>query len=425
MGDVCNIAFPRTIKPNDAINEYADLIIFSDGSKQAYGAVAYCSWETKEGYVSHLITAKNRIAPLKVEDIVRLELCGATLSAHIREYITRETELKFRKIYHFVDSSIVKAMINKASYGYNTFAGNRMGEIHRNSVPEEWAWIQGKDNSADIITRGCSPDELGEDSQWQNEPEFLTLPEDKWPIGAETDVVDLPERKKSAFTGMTVNKDEETLAKRINVARFSKLILLIHTTAQIFKLYKRFKGESIKEDTEIKPSDIKETELFWIKEDQIPILQELKQSKYLKLQPKLINGIFMVGGRTERWMEATWNKQKFTLLPKEHRISQLIASYKHEKGGHLGCAATVSRIRSKYWIVGIMKIAKGIINKCVTCKRKFKRFEQQIMSLLPVERIKPSPAFFNIGIDYFRPYVIKGEVQKRTRERATVLYLLV
>ena len=32
-----------------------------------------------------------------------------------------------------------------------------------------------------------------------------------------------------------------------------------------------------------------------------------------------------------------------------------------------------------------------------------------------MERIKPSPAFTNIGVDYFGPYATKGEVQKRTR----------
>ena len=35
------------------------------------------------------------------------------------------------------------------------------------------------------------------------------------------------------------------------------------------------------------------------------------------------------------------------------------------------------------------------------------------MSPLPVERIKPTPPFTNIGIDYFGPFTIRGEVQKR------------
>ena len=40
------------------------------------------------------------------------------------------------------------------------------------------------------------------------------------------------------------------------------------------------------------------------------------------------------------------------------------------------------------------------------------------MRPLPIERIKPSPPFFNVGVDYFGPYSIKGEVQKRVKGKA-------
>ena len=34
-------------------------------------------------------------------------------------------------VFHLVDSEIVKAMIGRASYGLNTFAANRIGEIYQ------------------------------------------------------------------------------------------------------------------------------------------------------------------------------------------------------------------------------------------------------------------------------------------------------
>ena len=62
--------------PDDAVGPPI-LIIFSDGTKNAYGAVAYCRWETKRSFESRIILAKSRIAPLKVINMVRLELwCG-------------------------------------------------------------------------------------------------------------------------------------------------------------------------------------------------------------------------------------------------------------------------------------------------------------------------------------------------------------
>ena len=36
--------FPRSIKPEDAVGK-PDLVIFSDSSKDAHGAVAYARWK--------------------------------------------------------------------------------------------------------------------------------------------------------------------------------------------------------------------------------------------------------------------------------------------------------------------------------------------------------------------------------------------
>ena len=62
------ISFPRCIKPPNAKSP-PSLVIFSDGPKEAYGAVAYCHWETNDGYSSQLVASKNKVAPVKIVDI--------------------------------------------------------------------------------------------------------------------------------------------------------------------------------------------------------------------------------------------------------------------------------------------------------------------------------------------------------------------
>ena len=114
-------------------------------------------------------------------------------------------------------------------------------------------------------------------------------------------------------------------------------------------------------------------------------------------------------------MQATWNRQKFILLPGKHPISVLIARDVHESGGHLGIMASVAKVRLTYWIIGIRQIMRSIVSKCVKCKKKLMSMGGQVMSPLPIERLQPSPPFTNICIDYFGPYQIKGEVQKRIR----------
>ena len=238
------ISFMRALTPEDACG-LPQLIIFSDGSKVAYGAVAYCRWQLTNGeFKSYLIMAKSKIAPLKTVDIVRLELSGAVISKRIRTYIEKEMNLCFEKVYHMVDSEIVKAMIDKESYGFNTFIAKRIGEIHQETSPKEWVWVSGKQNIADILTRGCKPEEMNEDSTWQTGPTFLERPEKEWPIRTHT-IVTVPldrhlkgENKKNHehHTGSTQSQvnistrcnhttnpqinENDCLAKRLNIERF-------------------------------------------------------------------------------------------------------------------------------------------------------------------------------------------------------------
>lgn len=409
----------RCIKPDNAVGDPV-LVIFSDGSGDAYGAVAYARWKIEDGtYEARLITSKNRIAPIKIVDIVRLELSGAVISKRLREFIESEIRYTFASTYHIVDSEIVKAMINKESYGFNTFAANRIGEIQQKTDPTEWYWIAGDLNIADWLTRGKSPKELGPDSLWQTGPEFLKWPLEEWPISCQVNVEKLPERHKVIMA--VVAKEVETLAARIDISRFSKIEMLKNTTARILKLYERYRRhpegstDSKVKMNELTVADRDAAERFWIQNAQESIVQEVQADKFNRLCPKYKEDLIVVGGRAERWMQATWNRQEFILLPYDHQFSRLIAEEEHRKSGHLGVAATVARIRSRFWIVNLQRMVKSICNKCVTCKRKFQRLSGQVMSDLPVERLQPSPPFSTVGVDFFGPFTIRGEVQKRVR----------
>ena len=83
-------------------------------------------------FQSHLIASKSRVAPLKTTTIVRLELSAAVLAKRLRLFIVDSFCVTFERIIHIIDSQIVKAMINKASYGFNTFVSTRVGEIQAN-----------------------------------------------------------------------------------------------------------------------------------------------------------------------------------------------------------------------------------------------------------------------------------------------------
>ena len=189
------------------------------------------------------------------------------------------------------------------------------------------------------------------------------------------------------------------------------------------KLFKRFRKDGNRADVDVLPEDLRSAEELWIKEAQLTIAKDVNKGKFKKLDPRVSDGMFVVIGRIEKWMDSTWNKQYFILLPKEHRFSYLVALHQHQASGHLGVSSTVAIIRHKYWIIGIRRIVSSIINNCVQCKIKFKRMEKQRMCTLPIERLKPSPAFQNIAIDYFGPFVTKGEVSKRVRGKGYAILI--
>ena len=234
---------------------------------------------------------------------------------------------------------------------------------------------------------------------------------------SQTSVTDVLERVKTVFVAVADNIVEETLASRINIERFSKLELLKGTTARVLKLYQKYRSvehnpKAEPYTSEITTKDRERAERLWVEDAQRRLKNDVNGGKYVKLCLRYEDGIIVVGGRTERWMDATWNRQRFILLPADHRLAYLIVLYEHQKSGHHGVAATISQVRARYWILSIRKLAKRIVSTCLKCKIKLKQLTGQVMGQLPIERVQPSPPFWTVRVDFFGPYTIRGEVQK-------------
>ena len=74
-----HLNFPRSIKPKDVV-ENLHLVMLSVVSKDVYSAVKYARSQKAHGnHESRLVTQKNRIAPNKVVDFIRLELSVAVI----------------------------------------------------------------------------------------------------------------------------------------------------------------------------------------------------------------------------------------------------------------------------------------------------------------------------------------------------------
>ena len=128
------------------------------------------------------------------------------------------------------------------------------------------------------------------------------------------------------------------------------------------------------------------------------------------------DGVYVIRGRSELWMEMSYNKREVILLPYDHPFSRLFVEHKHRTGHH-GVLTTASKVRTRYWIPKLLKLVKSIKSKCVICRKLDKRVSEQIMGNLPTDRLKPAPPWYSTGIDLFGPYRIRNEVKKRTTSK--------
>ncbi len=182
------ITFRRSLTPSDWKGKPWG-IMFSDGSCESYGSVLYLRWETSDGVVTRLVESKAKLTPLNQKgDTVKAEVCGAVFATRLKGYVLKHGRLDVEKWFHFIDSQTVLGAIQKESYGFQTFFANRVGEIQKAGPVTDWWWIPGKVDIADLVTRGCSPELLGENSVWQKGPEFLSSPVEDWPIKSASEV---------------------------------------------------------------------------------------------------------------------------------------------------------------------------------------------------------------------------------------------
>ncbi len=182
------ITFHRSLTPVKRIGKPWG-ITFSDGSDQSYGAVAYFRWETEQGILVRLVESKAKLTPLDQKgEPVKAEVCGAVFAARLRKYIEKHSRMQVERWLHLLDSQTVLGAIQRDSYGYQIFFANRVGEIQKSTSVEDWRWIPGEQNIADLTTRGATPEDLKENSVWQNGPEFLKRPVEEWPTKSAKDV---------------------------------------------------------------------------------------------------------------------------------------------------------------------------------------------------------------------------------------------
>ncbi|GFR25633.1 integrase catalytic domain-containing protein [Trichonephila clavata] len=127
---------------------------------------------------------------------------------------------------------IVLYWIKGSASKFKPFVSNRISQIQEYTDSVSWRHCSGKQNPADLLTRGITSRELINHEKWWHDPEWLKDSENLWPNleGFESIDSETVELKSSLIVNLTITHE-----KFIDPDKYSSLLKLLRVTAYIFR----------------------------------------------------------------------------------------------------------------------------------------------------------------------------------------------
>ena len=367
LREVRQIIVPRCVYDGlvGAVTSYT-LHGFGDALARAYCAVVYLLLKTSSGSYPVLLTSKTRVAPLTKQSIPRLELLSGVILA-----------------------------LTEASM---------------------WNHCPGIENPADIGSRGVFASKLRNSTLWWRGASWLSEPVSSWPkseVCHQSLTEECITEQKKSLAGKVVSETVLLVASQpdldacIPISNFSCCDKLFRVTALVHRFVRnlKIKAKILKEGTvcheEVTEAEIAHSEVLWLRSVQ----RNLKSlTNYSHLEHEF--GLYEDENRVSRCKGRIANadlphETRFpALLPRNHHISTLLVRQAHEKVHHSKVVATLSQLRSRFWIIKGRQFVKKIISRCTVCRRYEGRgYKVPPQNDLPGFRLSQKPAFTCVGVD--------------------------
>ena len=459
------LTFPRTITAEFVIGR-PELIVYSDGSNVAFGAVIYIRWVMQEPgqFHSALVTSKCRVTPKTGLTAPRSELQGLVVATRLTSAVIKALDVKPKRVTMLTDSQCSVAACSKNANSLAVFFSNRVIEI--TAARAEWGSDRGMEanqeltieqeqdlggtemvvdlfnhtpgvvNPADWPTRGnLSWSEMKEDSEYQAGPDYIRLNREEWPVSRDfvTDVPVEERRKKFTEVQQSVNfchtafvhslqADSDTwpVFRKAEMVMdlcdgFLKVKSIMARICRAFRLQDKF---AVFDTLQVR--DLAEAEWFFALYTMRQLHHGSQQNKGLdSLTVFWRGGLCRTRGRlSPEDMKASMGHESLVVIPESSRLAFLVMSESHAED-HSSAGESLWRSRRRgYWIVRGRVLAKKVVERCLVCRRIRARMEQQVMADLPREVFQiPCRAFSRVQIDYAGAVMVKDQVKRRTQRK--------
>lgn len=189
---------------------------------------------------------------MKAITIPRLELlsalCLARLMHTVTESLTERLSLVDPRC--FTESQVALFWIRGTEKDWKPFVQNRVDDIRKIAPVEFWHHCSGKENPADLPSRGLAPAELASNQLWRYGPDWLTTlkcrPPCTTPSVEEVPEPCLVELKTSPKVGTHSLLNPEPpcrISNVIDIARFSSVNKLLRVTAYVLNFVEILRRE--------------------------------------------------------------------------------------------------------------------------------------------------------------------------------------
>jgi hypothetical protein len=413
---LANISVPRWIGFGlDSVNE---LICFSDASKNGYAAVIYARVFRENKFHVVLVGARGRVSPIKSPaSIPRLELEGVVLLYELlKDVLSTVRGVSVSKIRVFCDSEIVCCWIRHVKQSTKKIIKKRVQAISSLINADNINWVPSEQNPSDIASRGATPEALRQSEIWFEGPKWLKdykLP--SFRASEECSHENLPD----AVT-LNVNCEKKSSEMLEWFSKFSSWQMVLHITAFMLK-FRYCQKLQLRNKGVMLPSLIlgmahitliKLQQAFSFEKELHDLKNKVKincKSALYYLKPFIDEmGALRVGGRLANASVLTYSERHPLILPQNSHITDIIIANAHKISAHATLGILLRHLRSNYFIIGLRKQCKKVINNCVICKRHAGRTVQPTMGSLPLSRITPTYQWDTTGCDLCGPFETKA-----------------